>query len=189
MWLMSKSPTRLRTAWCSSTIDVYWTGIDQPPNSTSRPPWAWCQSCRAVWSGASSLIAILDGRPDRHGTRFYPPAHASATTGSMPPASPPRSPDVFPTASDYNLRRPPGERPVAGGSDPGRTAQSGFSEFLIIAGLIFVNGFFVAAESPSMTTRALMTTTSIISYHFIGVIEVAQKSVGVLECIYNDGFW
>ena len=26
-----------------STIVEYWTGIDQPPNSTSRPLWAWCQ--------------------------------------------------------------------------------------------------------------------------------------------------
>ena len=49
MWLMSNRPTRWRTAWCSSTIVEYWTGIDQPPNSTSRPPWAWCQSCSGVF--------------------------------------------------------------------------------------------------------------------------------------------
>jgi hypothetical protein len=36
---------------------------------------------------------------------------------------------------------------------------------------------------------ALMTSTSIISYHFIGVIEVAHKPVRGLGCIYSDGFW
>ncbi|MGC2746153.1 MAG: hypothetical protein WA309_01605, partial [Pseudolabrys sp.] len=36
---------------------------------------------------------------------------------------------------------------------------------------------------------ALMTSTSIISYHLIGVIEVAHKPVRGLGCIYSDGFW
>ena len=48
MWLMSKIPAERRTAWCSSTIDVYWTGISQPPNSMSLPPSCWCAVKRGV---------------------------------------------------------------------------------------------------------------------------------------------
>jgi hypothetical protein len=34
----------VRTARCSSTIVVYWMGIDQPANSTSRPPFCPCHA-------------------------------------------------------------------------------------------------------------------------------------------------
>ena len=35
---MSKMPAAFRTAACSSMMDVYCTGISQPPNSMSFPP-------------------------------------------------------------------------------------------------------------------------------------------------------
>ena len=57
MWLMSNSPTRSRTALCSSVIVEYCTGISQPPNSTIRPLWAWCQSYSDVLrSGVSAMF-------------------------------------------------------------------------------------------------------------------------------------
>src|SRR5436190_18916683 len=42
MWLTSKRPAKVRTAWCSSIMPEYWTGISQPPKSTilaPRPRW------------------------------------------------------------------------------------------------------------------------------------------------------
>ena len=36
MWLMSNSPAAVRTAWCSSTMLVYCTGMSQPAKSTMR---------------------------------------------------------------------------------------------------------------------------------------------------------
>ena len=41
---MSMMPAAVRVAWCSSMIEVYWTGMAQPANSTMRAPWAACQS-------------------------------------------------------------------------------------------------------------------------------------------------
>jgi hypothetical protein len=38
MWLTSKTPTARRTAWCSSMIPVYWTGMSHPPKSTILAP-------------------------------------------------------------------------------------------------------------------------------------------------------
>src|SRR5437660_6506057 len=41
---ISKRPAAVRTAWCSSMMLVYCTGISQPPNSMSLPPSFWCAS-------------------------------------------------------------------------------------------------------------------------------------------------
>ena len=38
MWLTSNRPTALRTAWCSSMMPEYWTGMSQPPKSTILAP-------------------------------------------------------------------------------------------------------------------------------------------------------
>src|SRR3954453_3150783 len=46
----SKTPTRSRTARCSSRMPEYWTGISQPAKSMSRPPSARWRSTRAVCS-------------------------------------------------------------------------------------------------------------------------------------------
>ena len=46
---MSKTPSEPRTAWCSSRMLVYCTGIDQPPKSTMRAPRATCSACSGVW--------------------------------------------------------------------------------------------------------------------------------------------
>src|SRR4029077_33973 len=46
---MSNSPATLRTARCSSRIDVYCWGNSQPPKSTMRPPsamWRWYRTVR-----------------------------------------------------------------------------------------------------------------------------------------------
>src|SRR5207302_1939778 len=44
----SNRPATLRTAKCSSRIEVYCCGISQQPKSTIRPPRATCLSCRGV---------------------------------------------------------------------------------------------------------------------------------------------
>src|SRR5262245_48386941 len=51
----SKSPATLRTARCSSRIDVYCCGISQPPKSTMRPPRATCRS----YSGVRFVVWLL----------------------------------------------------------------------------------------------------------------------------------
>ena len=38
MWLTSNSPARVRTAWCSSMMPEYSTGMSQPPKGTMRAP-------------------------------------------------------------------------------------------------------------------------------------------------------
>ena len=38
MWLTSNKPTALRTAWCSSMMPEYCTGMSQPPKSTILAP-------------------------------------------------------------------------------------------------------------------------------------------------------
>ena len=38
MWLTSNSPTAVRTAWCSSMMPEYCTGMSQPPKSTILAP-------------------------------------------------------------------------------------------------------------------------------------------------------
>src|SRR4051812_31840932 len=48
MWETSKTPAAVRVVLCSSTIDLYCTGISQPAKSTSRAPWAACQACSGV---------------------------------------------------------------------------------------------------------------------------------------------
>ena len=48
MWETSNRPAAVRTAWCSSTMPAYCTGISQPPNSTIRAPAARCTSYRLV---------------------------------------------------------------------------------------------------------------------------------------------
>ena len=41
MWEMSKIPTLVRTAVCSSMMEEYWTGMFQPAKGTRRAPRAW----------------------------------------------------------------------------------------------------------------------------------------------------
>src|ERR1700686_3616295 len=48
---MSKRPAALRTAKCSSRIDVYCCGSSHPPKSTMRPPSATWRSYRGVRCG------------------------------------------------------------------------------------------------------------------------------------------
>ena len=50
------APIALAVAWCSSTIDVYWTGMAQPAKSTIRAPWLACQS----WSGVRLGPSVVD---------------------------------------------------------------------------------------------------------------------------------
>src|SRR6266508_5771432 len=70
MWLMSNSPPARRTARCSSTMLEYWTGISQPPNSTSRPPSRWWAENKGVrlsisiWGPGQQAVALLQRRPD-----------------------------------------------------------------------------------------------------------------------------
>src|SRR6266545_4236729 len=45
---MSNRPAAVRTAWCSSMMRVYCTGISQPPNSMSLPPNFWCAANSGV---------------------------------------------------------------------------------------------------------------------------------------------
>src|SRR5438034_132473 len=52
----SNRPATLRTAKCSSRIEVYCCGISQPPKSTIRPPRATCLSYRGV--RFVSLLAV-----------------------------------------------------------------------------------------------------------------------------------
>ena len=40
MWEISNIPEAERTARCSSIMPEYWTGMNQPPNSTMRAPQA-----------------------------------------------------------------------------------------------------------------------------------------------------
>src|SRR5450432_4144992 len=40
----SKRPAAVRTARCSSTMPLYWTGISQPAKGTRRPPSLLCSS-------------------------------------------------------------------------------------------------------------------------------------------------
>lgn len=57
MWEMSNTPTLVRTAVCSSMIEVYWTGIFHPAKGTRRAPNArW-----ALSSGECLISDIADG--------------------------------------------------------------------------------------------------------------------------------
>src|SRR5436190_8656780 len=49
MWLTSKRPAEVRTAWCSSIMPEYWTGISQPPKSTIL-------AHRARWTEFSGVV-------------------------------------------------------------------------------------------------------------------------------------
>ena len=42
MWDTSKTPTLLRTAWCSSVIPAYWIGMLYPANSAIFAPKSMC---------------------------------------------------------------------------------------------------------------------------------------------------
>ncbi len=61
MWETSKTPALVRTARCSSMIELYWTGISQPANGTSRAPAATWRSCSGVRFSVSAPAAIGDG--------------------------------------------------------------------------------------------------------------------------------
>src|SRR5262245_920733 len=56
MWLMSNKPAAVRTAVCSSMIDVYCTGIPQPAKSTMRAPCPACQSYNGVRKPIAGLL-------------------------------------------------------------------------------------------------------------------------------------
>src|SRR4029077_19532008 len=61
---MSNRPATLRTAKCSSRIDVYCCGSSQPPKSTMRPPSAAWRLERGVLRGAlgvkfGALVVIV----------------------------------------------------------------------------------------------------------------------------------
>src|ERR1700693_5604253 len=57
---MSKSPAALRTARCSSRIDVYCWGNSQPPKSTMRPPSATWRSYRTVRLDKLVFCGVVD---------------------------------------------------------------------------------------------------------------------------------
>ena len=68
----SNRPTRSRTVRCSSMIELYWTGMSQPPNSISRAPSSRCASVSGrdvdrrlerVGHGAASAERRRRGRP------------------------------------------------------------------------------------------------------------------------------
>src|SRR5439155_18513970 len=54
----SKRPATLRTARCSSRIEVYCCGISQPPKSTMRPPRATCRSYSGVCESALAVKCV-----------------------------------------------------------------------------------------------------------------------------------
>src|SRR5438093_12488561 len=61
MWLMSKSPTARRTARCSSTMPVYWTGISQPPKGTIRAPaLTWTSRSGVRLSGVVAIVSVME---------------------------------------------------------------------------------------------------------------------------------
>src|SRR5208282_1190705 len=55
MWEISNSPTRSRTAACSSRIPEYCTGISQPPNGTIFAPHSRCAAYKGVRLRVSAL--------------------------------------------------------------------------------------------------------------------------------------
>src|SRR5206468_8242029 len=61
MWLMSKSPTARRTARCSSTMPVYWTGISQPPKGTIRAPaLTWTSRSGVRLSEVVAVVSVME---------------------------------------------------------------------------------------------------------------------------------
>src|SRR5438552_2354291 len=61
MWLMSKRPTARRTARCSSTMPVYWTGISQPPEGTIRAPaLTWTSRSGVRLSGVIAVVSVME---------------------------------------------------------------------------------------------------------------------------------
>src|SRR5207245_10261867 len=64
---MSNRPATLRTARCSSRIDVYCCGNFQPPKSTMRPPRAtWREQSGVLRAGLGvklrALVFVVGGR-------------------------------------------------------------------------------------------------------------------------------
>src|SRR5216683_2672678 len=56
----SNSPATLRTAKCSSRMDVYCCGMSHPPKSTMRPPSATCRSYSGVRRGSLAVKRVVD---------------------------------------------------------------------------------------------------------------------------------
>src|SRR5690242_1791994 len=52
----SNRPAAVRTAWCSSTMPVYCTGMSHPVNGTIRAPAFTCRSWRDVLRRGCSLM-------------------------------------------------------------------------------------------------------------------------------------
>src|SRR3712207_5432257 len=62
-WLTSNTPTRSRTAVCSSsTPPGYCSGISQPPNSANFAPAATCRSCNGERRTADMAGKLPEGR-------------------------------------------------------------------------------------------------------------------------------
>ena len=79
----SNSPTRWRTVRCSSMIELYWTGISQPPNSISRAPSSRWVSVRGVtWTGGSSVSVTARPRRRRSRRAGRRPTRRLAPSGS-----------------------------------------------------------------------------------------------------------
>src|SRR6266404_2961429 len=76
---ISKMPAAVRTAWCSSRMLVYCTGISQPPNSTSLPPSFWC----AAKSGVRFNMIGVSGKSRVAG----PGLRLARSTRNQPPAT------------------------------------------------------------------------------------------------------
>src|SRR5450755_2218872 len=83
----SNRPARSRTAWCSTEMPLYWMGISQPANGTSRAPRAACFSCKDVRFNNSSLTPPAYRDPDS-GTRQEAPAQPGTKlfVGKLRPA-------------------------------------------------------------------------------------------------------
>src|ERR1700681_1625735 len=62
MWLTSNTPTRSRTARCSSMTPLYSTGMSQPPKSTIFAPMLRCTAFKGVLRRGIPLL--LDDGPD-----------------------------------------------------------------------------------------------------------------------------
>src|ERR1041385_5257479 len=81
----SKSPAACRVARCSSTTDVYQTGMSQPANGTILAPMDLCVSCNAVnLTGSSCSLHWKDGNGSFWNSELIPIKYGLSSLTASP---------------------------------------------------------------------------------------------------------
>src|SRR5439155_10976602 len=102
MWEMSKSPTPVRTSWCSRTSPVYRSGISKPAKSTSlAPAAAWKR-----WNGVRlRVVAGTRRAPGEETSGRYRMGYGRSRRGAAGTSVPYRKPCACPAEGSWTLAR------------------------------------------------------------------------------------